>query len=116
MADPKPPSMFETAVAELRACGVQIDSPPGEYRVNYCGGEADTAYFTDDLADAIEHGRAMAVARAGDQAATTPASTQHTPQRKSHRKMTPKAQRRRLIMQHNRRLRARAIKNPREEG
>ena len=63
-------------------------------------GKPKTAYFTDDLAHAIEHGRAMAAARAADQAATTPESTQ----------------RRRLIRQHNRRLRARAIKKPREEG
>jgi hypothetical protein len=109
MVDPKPPSLFETAAAELRAGGVQIDTPPGEYRVNYRGGKSETAYFTDDLADAIEHGRAMAAARAADQAATTPESTQRAPRRKSHRKMTPKAQRRRLIRQHNRRLRARAI-------
>ena len=50
MIDPKPPSLFETAVAELRACGVQLDTPPGEYRVNYRGGKPETAYFTDDLA------------------------------------------------------------------
>jgi hypothetical protein len=110
MVDPKPPSLFETAVAELRAGGVQLDTPPGEYRVNYRGGKPETAYFTDDLADAIEHGRAMAAARAADQAApTTPESTQRAPRRKWHKKMTPKAQRRRLIRQHNRRLRARAI-------
>ncbi len=60
-------------------------------------GKPKTAYFTDDLADAIEHGRTMAAARATDQAATTPESTQRAPQRKSHRKMTPEAQRRRLI-------------------
>jgi hypothetical protein len=63
-------------------------------------GKPKTAYFTDDLADAREHGRAMGAARAADQAATTQESTQ----------------RRRLIRQHNRRLRARAIKKPREEG
>ena len=72
MADPKPPSLFDTAVAELRACGVPLDSLPGEYRVNYRGGKPETAYFTDDLADAIEHGHAMATARVADQAATTP--------------------------------------------
>jgi hypothetical protein len=109
MVDPTPPSLFEAAVAELRAGGVQLDTPPGEYRVNYRGGKPETAYFTDDLADAIEHGRAMAAARAADQAATTPESTQRAPRRKWHKKMTPKAQRRRLIRQHNRRLRARAI-------
>jgi hypothetical protein len=79
-------------------------------------GKPKTAYFTDDLADAIEHGRAMAAARAADQAATTPESTQRAPQRKSHRKMTPKAQRRRLIRQHNRRLRARAINGQKPGG
>jgi hypothetical protein len=60
----------------------------------------NSAALHADLADAIEHGRAMAAARAAHQAATIPESTQ----------------RRRLIREHNRRLRARAIKKPREEG
>ena len=33
---------------------------PGEYRVNFHDGTAKTEYKTDDLADALQHGREMA--------------------------------------------------------
>lgn len=33
---------------------------PGEYHVNYEDGTGATNYVTDTLADALEHGRAMA--------------------------------------------------------
>jgi hypothetical protein len=46
--------------AELRRLGVAIRSAPGEYRVNYRGGQETTSYHTDDLADALATGRAMA--------------------------------------------------------
>ena len=32
----------------------------GEYRVNYIGGQEPTAYYTDDLEDALATGLAMA--------------------------------------------------------
>ena len=55
-------SPFEIARAELEALGVVLTSVPGEYRVNFRKGRADTEYLTDDLQDALAHGRAMAAA------------------------------------------------------
>jgi len=113
----QPPSLFATARAELRAIGIDLTMHPGTWCVNFRGARDATAYFSDDMADAIEHGHAMAASRAIDADPAAPATTGKSPRRKWRpRKMTPKAQRRRLIRQHNRRLRARAIKKPREEG
>jgi hypothetical protein len=45
----------------LRAIGVDLlTMHPGTWCVNFRGAGAETAYFTDDLWDAIEHGREMA--------------------------------------------------------
>jgi hypothetical protein len=92
--------------------------------VNFRAGSTDaTAYFSDNLDDAVEYGRVMAasalagfIARgrraqeAADRAITETAGK--APRRRQRRplKMTPKAIRRRMIRLHNRRLRARAIK------
>jgi hypothetical protein len=101
------PLRFEMAAAELRTLGITLESLPGEYRVNFRNGAERTAYSTEDLQDALAAGRAMA--------ATAEQTSQETPSgpgktRRPRRRMTPKAQRRRMIRQHNRRMRARAMR------
>jgi hypothetical protein len=135
----RPPSPFQLARDELRAIGIDLTMHPGTYAVNFAHGSTEaTAYFSDDLADAIEHGRAMAASRpvivvrpfddpprvdhtdpAEDAAALGAAliREEKPPRRKwRRRKMTPKAQRRRMIRQHNRRMRARALRQHDEKG
>lgn len=51
---------IRTVADELRRLGMAFQSAPGEYRVNYRGGSDATAYFTEDLADALATGRQMA--------------------------------------------------------
>lgn len=99
-----PANVLAAAVADLAAKGVRLTARPGEgeYEVNFRNGTDATAYVTDDLADAIEHGHALA--KSGAPAPAAPGKRYRRP-----RRMTPKAQRRRMIRQHNRRMRARAI-------
>jgi hypothetical protein len=59
-ASPTPPDSFASVVADLAAKGVRLRAVAGEYSVNFTGGGPLTDYRSDDLADAIEHGRAMA--------------------------------------------------------
>jgi hypothetical protein len=44
----------------LRAAGLTLRKVEGEYRVNFIGGDEDTAYYTDDLTDAVSTGLHMA--------------------------------------------------------
>ena len=44
----------------LRNLGLTFRSRDGEFRVNYRGGTEGTAYYTDDLSDALDTGREMA--------------------------------------------------------
>lgn len=54
-------SPFELAQAALRELGLVIKRTDyGEYRVNYKGGDEGTAYYTDDLDDAVVTGQHMA--------------------------------------------------------
>jgi len=50
-----------TVKAELSRIGVVIkrDADWGEYRVNFRNGREGTAYYTGDLQDALDTGRAM---------------------------------------------------------
>lgn len=50
---------FDEARKELRAAGVLLSAPPGQYTVSKVG-MPDTAFSTDDLAEAIARGRAIA--------------------------------------------------------
>jgi hypothetical protein len=103
MSDPD--SRFEIVVAELRALGLSLRRLPGEYCVNFRNGSDTTARFADDLDQALELGRAMAAEKAAD-----PTTATKAPRRRWRRKkMTPKARRRRFILGHNRRMRARAL-------
>jgi len=140
----RPPTLFQTARDELRAIGIDLSIVPGCWCVNYRGATAATAYYSDDLPDAIEYGREMAksilgkfVARgqaaqaAADKVSAdydksadmrraleavakmegATAATGKPPRAKwRRRRMTPKAQRRRLIKAHNRKLRSPPIK------
>jgi hypothetical protein len=53
-------SLFQTVADELRTLGLVLERAPGEYRVNFPHGTADTEYITDDLQDALDRGREMA--------------------------------------------------------
>jgi hypothetical protein len=105
---PRPLSLFEQARAELAAQGVKLHTRPGEYVVNVRGTPPDKAYVTDDLDAAIDIGRQLAAMIANQHVAkTVPAAEGATDQprrRRKPRRMTPKAMRRRMIRQHNRRL------------
>lgn len=48
------------AMQLARSNGMAIRKTDGEYRVNYMGGTEETAYYTDDLADAVETMEQMA--------------------------------------------------------
>lgn len=53
---------FAQVKAELREIGITIsvDRDYGEYRVNFAGGSEATAYYTNDIDDALDTGCAMA--------------------------------------------------------
>jgi hypothetical protein len=103
------PSLIMQITVELRAQGILITSSAGEWCVNVRGGTEATAYVTDDLQDAFEHGRAMALTAA----VSSETSVQH--RRKWHRPMNAKTARRAFIRKHNRRMRARALPKKRDE-
>jgi hypothetical protein len=96
---------FELATAELRKLGITLRHLPGEFSVNFRDGNDATARTAETLEDAVELGRDMAK-RPAPAATTTTAAPGKRYRRP--RRMTPKAQRRRMIRQHNRRMRARA--------
>jgi hypothetical protein len=105
------PSLILQAFDELRARGVVITSLSGEWCVNYRDGNKATEYLTDDLQDALEHGRAMAAACR----APPPEPEKRPPARRKWRRPgSAKAQRRRMIRAHNRRMRGRMLKRQRE--
>jgi hypothetical protein len=96
------PSLIMQIIDELHAQGIMITS-------RFRGGTAATAYVTDDLHGAFEHGRAMALTAA----VSSETSVQH--RRKWHRPMNAKTARRAFIRKHNRRMRARALPKKRDE-
>ncbi len=50
---------LERAQHYLRQWNITLTHRDGEYRVNFKGGKESTAYYTNDLEDAIQTGRAM---------------------------------------------------------
>lgn len=54
---------LKDATSQLRLIGMTLRSNSIEYRVNFHGGTEDTAYYTDDLADAVATGKMMRVER-----------------------------------------------------
>ena len=106
-----PISRLDLVAAELRPLGITLRRLPGEYCVNFRFGGDKTARMADDLDQALELGRAMATEKAADQAA----AKEPLRRRWRRKRMTPKARRRRFILGHNRRLRARTIRKPRNK-
>jgi hypothetical protein len=120
----RPPTPFEIARDDLRRIGIKLTMHPGTYCVNFAQGSTEaTAYFTDDLADAVEHGRAMAASalagfiergrRAQEAVDQAMAAATVKPARRRRRRAPPrsaKARRRALIKAHNRKLRSRALR------
>ena len=53
-------SLFQAVSDELRTLGLVLEQAPGEYRVNFPHGTAETEFITDDLQDALDRGREMA--------------------------------------------------------
>jgi len=106
MPEDRHPALFADSVADLAARGIRLAARAGEYCVNFADGAPTTAYVTDDLMDAIEHGWALARSLPGpDTAPVSPLRRRRRPAR-----MTAKAIRRRAIRRHNRRLRARMLR------
>jgi hypothetical protein len=95
---------FELAAGELARIGIVLARLPGEYRVNFRAGGESTPRTVETLDEALAAGRALAAARA-----PAPANG-GGPRRRRRLRMLPKAIRRRRIKRHNRRLRARAIR------
>ena len=109
------PLRLDAVAAELRAIGITLESHPGEYRVNFRNGKEDTACYTEDLQEALAAGRAMAAMAVSDRTGqTVHAATGKW--RRRPRRMTAKAQRRRMIRKHNQQMRARALRERRDEG
>ena len=108
--DDRIPFLIMQIIDELRAHGVLITHRGGEWRVNFRDGKGATAYVTDDLQDAFDRGRTMVLA--GPVASGEAAG--HLQKWRWSR--SAKAQRRRMIRQHNRRMRARAVRNAQEDG
>jgi len=104
MTDHESPSPFELATAELRPLGITLARLPGEYRVNFRNADDTTAHTAETVDEALELGRSMAAA------APAPARPAQGKRGRRPLRMTPKAIRRRMIRQHNRRMRARAIR------
>jgi hypothetical protein len=105
------PSLIIQIIDELRARGVLITNRGGEWCVNVRRGAETTAYLTDDLQDAFEHGRAMVASQMSASAPVKPPEIH----RKWRTRMGGRAQRRRIILAHNHRVRARELKKQREE-
>jgi hypothetical protein len=112
MAGDQIPSLIMQIMEELRARGVLITNRGGEWCVNVRGGTQATEYLTDDLQEAFEHGRALA---ASPMTAPVPAKPPEI-RRKWRKPMNARAQRRRMILAHNHRMRAGILKKQREEG
>jgi len=54
----KSPKLKES-VSLLSSMGISLTKSDGEYRVNFKGGKEETAYYTNDILDAINTGKAM---------------------------------------------------------
>jgi hypothetical protein len=105
------PFLIMQIIDELRAQGISTTSRAGEWCVNYRDGTEATAYITDNLQDAFEHGRAMAVSAATAAVTDTPPLKTR---RKWRRPISAKAMRRRFIKQHNMRQHGRALRKKRD--
>ena len=112
MAGDQIPSPIMQIIDELRARGALITNRGGQWCVNVRGGTQATEYLTDDLQEAFDHGRALAADQMPSPAPVQPPGIR----RKWRKPMSAKALRRRMIVAHNHRMRARMLKTQREEG
>ena len=51
---------IKAAKAALKPHGISLNKKDGEYRVNFVGGREETAYYTNDIDDAVNTGIDMA--------------------------------------------------------
>lgn len=51
---------LKNAQARVRRWGMSLRKNDGEYRVNFSGGREATAYYTNDLEDAVDTAFALA--------------------------------------------------------
>jgi hypothetical protein len=51
---------YNEAQHQAKLVGCTLVRKDGEFRVNFVGGNEDTAYYTNDLADAVGTARLMA--------------------------------------------------------
>ena len=65
-----------TARALLSPRGITLRHRDGEYTVNYVGSGSSSAYYTNDLQDAVDTGMAMADAKGVVEAVSAPAKTE----------------------------------------
>lgn len=62
MNKPQKPPSLKAAKATLKPYGVTIYKSYGdEFRVNFKGGREATAYYTNDISDAVATGQLMAI-------------------------------------------------------
>ena len=74
---------FKAVKEALSFLNMRIDPAPGEYRVNFKhANQEPTAYYTDDLRDAMQTGEVMAkhAPKAPAQAVAATVPTSRTPQ------------------------------------
>ena len=102
---------FDSATAELRKLGITLRRLPGEFQVKVTGGSEENARTAETLEDALALGRDMAETLATTASAAAPGKRYRRPLR-----MTPKAVRRRMIRKHNRRMRARALRQQKSDS
>jgi hypothetical protein len=95
------PAVVLTDDVSVRALSGVSDVPAGSRSATACRS-------IEDLEQAVELGRALA--------ADAPSTAVRCGRRRRPLRMTPKAVRRRVIKQHNRRLRARMLREQREES
>ena len=94
---------YQKAFDELRALGLVLQQAPGHYRVNFRHGTTATEYQTDDLFDAVEQGRIMAL---------NPPPPPDPPPGRTRSRSPGKA----VMFAHNNRVEARRMKRRAKEG
>jgi len=111
MTDDPSSLAIENLIKQFRAKGVVITRLAGEFSVNYLNGKSDTAVVCETLDAAFSHAERMQ-----NDAPAAAAITASTFRAKRRLSMRPKAVIKRRIKAHNRRLRARAVKEKRDNN
>lgn len=58
-------SEYESARSKIMDLGMTLARKDGEFRVNWRGGTESTAYYTNDLADALATAECMSIVDTG---------------------------------------------------